>query len=89
MNDPDQNVEFIFGENNNYLQVGNSHFDFDIPARKANGNIFNFTNDAATNEVKRLASNAFAYCFKEGTISITGGMEIEIESNFWDKYLQL
>ena len=77
LNDPDENVEFIFGENNNFHQVGNSHLCFDITVRKANGNNFNFTNDPATNEVLRLVNNTFAYCFKEGTISTTGGMEIE------------
>ena len=77
LNDPDQNVEFIFGENNNYHQVGNSHFGFDITVRKADGNIFNFTNDPATNEVIGLVTNAFAYCFQEGTMSTTGGMELE------------
>ena len=28
LNDPDQNVEFIFGENNTYHQVGNCHLEF-------------------------------------------------------------
>ena len=77
MNGPDQNVEFIFGENNNDHQVGNSHLGFDITVRKADGNNFKFTNDPATNEVIRLVNNAFAYCFKEGTMSTTGGMEVE------------
>ena len=77
MNDPDQNFDFIFGKNNNYHQVGNSYRGFDITVREANGNNFNFTNDPATNEVIRMVNNAFAYCFKEGTLSTTGGMEIE------------
>ena len=77
MNDPDQKVEFIIGKNNNYHQVGNSHFGFDITVRKADGNNFNFTNDPATNEVIRLVNNAFAYCFKEGIISTTGGKQFE------------
>ena len=77
LNDPDQNVEIIFGGNNKYYQVGNSHFGFDITVRKADGNIFYFTHNPATNEVKRSVRNAFACCFKEGTLSATGGMEIE------------
>ena len=68
LNDPDQNVEFIFGEINNFHQIGNSHLGFDITVHKANGNNFNFTNDPATNEVTRFLNIAFAYCFKEGTI---------------------
>ena len=77
MNDPDQNVEFIFGEIKKYHQVGNSYPGFDITVRKANGNNFNITNDTATNEVIRLVNDAFAYCIKRGTISTTRGMEIE------------
>ena len=30
LNDPDQNMEFIFGEKNNYHQIGNSYLQFDI-----------------------------------------------------------
>ena len=71
MNDPDQNIEFIFGENNNYHQIGNSYLQFDITVRKADNNDFN------NNEVIRLVNNALAHCFKEGTIQTTGGMEIE------------
>ena len=67
----------MFGENNNYHQVGNSHLGFDITVRKANGHNFNFTNDPATNELIRLVNNAFAYCSREGTLATTGGMEIE------------
>ena len=77
LKDSDQNVEFIFGEKNKYHQVGISHFGFDITVRKANGGNFIFTNDPATNGVIRLVNNASAYCFKEGTISTTRGMEIE------------
>ena len=75
LNDPDQNIEFIFGENNNYHQVGNSYLQFDITVRKADN--LNFNNDDAVNEVIRLVNNAFAHCFKEGVILTTGGMEIE------------
>ena len=30
LNDPDQNIEFIFGDNNIYHQIGNSYLQFDI-----------------------------------------------------------
>ena len=30
LNDPDQNIEYIFGENNNYHQIGNSYLQLDI-----------------------------------------------------------
>ena len=60
LNDPDQNVEFIFGENNNYHQIGNSYLEFDITVRNTAGN---FIDDGSN---IRLINNAFAYCFKEG-----------------------
>ena len=77
LNDPNQNVYFIFGENINYHRPGNSQLGFDITVREADGNNFNFTIDPATNEVLRLVNNAFAYYFKEATPATTGGMEIE------------
>ena len=71
LNDSNQNVEFIFGENNNYHQIGNAYLEFDITVRNTAGN---FTNAS----VIRLVNNAFAYCFKEATLATTGGMDIEI-----------
>ena len=70
INDSNQNVEFIFGENNKFHQIGNGHLEFDITVRNTAGN---FTNAI----VIRLVKNAFAYCFKEATLITTGGMEIE------------
>ena len=70
LNDSNQNVEFIFGEINNFRQIGNSYLEFDITVRNTAGN---FTNTS----VIRLVNNAFAYCFKEATLTTTGGMEIE------------
>ena len=72
LNDPNQNVEFIFGENNNYHQIGNAYLQFDITVRRDPN--ANFTNA----DVIRLVNNAFAYTFKEATLSTTGGSEIEI-----------
>ena len=34
LNDSNQNVEFIFGKNNNYHQIGNAYLEFDITFRK-------------------------------------------------------
>ena len=70
LNDCNQNVECIFGENNNYHQIGNAYLEFDITVRNTAGN---FTNAS----VIRLVNNAFAYCLKEATLTTTGGMEIE------------
>ena len=71
LNDVNQNVEFIFGENNNYRQIGNAYLEFDITVRNDAGN---FTNAS----VIRLVNNAFAYCFKEAYLTTTGGMDIEV-----------
>ena len=71
LNDSNQNVEFIFGENNNYHQIGNAYLEFDITVRN---DADNFTNDS----VIRLVNNAFAFCFKEASITTTGGMDIEV-----------
>ena len=71
LNDSNQNVEFIFGENNNYHQIGNAYLEFDITVRSTAGN---FTNAS----VIRLVNNAFAFCFKEASLTTTGGMDIEV-----------
>ena len=70
LNDVNQNVEFIFGENNNYHQIGNGYLEFDITVRNTAGN---FTNASAI----RLINNAFAYCFTQATLSTTRGMDLE------------
>ena len=75
LNDSNQNVEFIFGENNNYYQIDNAYLEFDITIRKAV--------EAPNNPILvdgdqiRLINNAFAYCFSQATLSTTGGMDIE------------
>ena len=69
LNDSDQNIEFIFGENNKYHQIGNSYFQFDITVQDPTAG-FN------ANAEIRLVDNAFAYCFKEAVLATTGGMEL-------------
>ena len=71
LNQSDQNIEFIFGENNNYHQVGNSYLEFDITVRREDN--ANFTNNSRI----RLTNNAFAYCFKEARLSVTSGSDLE------------
>ena len=72
LNQSDQNIEFIFGENNNYHQIGNSYLEFNITVRK--NDTTNFHND----DPIRLVNNGFAYCFREArlTTSIRGDFEI-------------
>ena len=71
MNQSDQNIKFVFGENNNYHQVGNSYLEFDITVRREDN--ANFTN----NSFIRLTNNAFAYYFKEARIGVTSGSDLE------------
>ena len=75
LNDSNQNVEFIFGENNNFHQIGNAYLEFDITITKIaappNNPILIDTDQL------RLINNAFAYCFTQATLSTTGGMDLE------------
>ena len=68
----DHNIEFIFGENNNYHQIGNAYLDFNITVRKKDTT--NFHND----DPVRLVNNGFAYCFKEARLTTSIGGDIEI-----------
>ena len=71
MNQSDENIEFKFGENYNYYQIGNGYLEFDITVRKNDNTRFDY------DDPKRLLNNAFAFCFKEARISTTIGSDIE------------
>ena len=75
LNDSNQSVDFIFGENNNYHQIGNAYLEFDITIRKI-VEIPNNPNFIVTDQI-RLINNAFAYCFTQATLSTTGSMDLE------------
>ena len=72
LNQSDQNIEFIFGENNNYHQIDNAYLEFNITVRKNDDTNFHFDDPV------RLINNGFAFCFKEGRLSTTIGSDIEI-----------
>ena len=72
LNESDQNIEFIFGENNNYHQIGNAYLEFNITVRK--NDTTNFHND----DPVRLVNNGFAFSFKEARLSTSVGGDIEI-----------
>ena len=72
LNQSDQNIEFIFGENNNYHQIGNAYLEFNITVRKNDPT--NFHKD----DPIRLVNNGFAYCFKEARLTTSFGGDIEI-----------
>ena len=69
LNDSDQNVAFIFGENNNHHQISNAYIEFDLTVPNL------FANFDETSGI-RLINNAFAY-FKEAFLSTTGGSDME------------
>ena len=75
VNSENQNIKFYFGENLNYIQIGNAYLESDILVRKADAT--NFTN---VDEI-RLVNNALAYVFQEARLSTSAGTEIEHNKN--------
>ena len=67
INQSDQNIEFIFGENNYYHQIGNAYLEFNITVRKNDPTNFH------TDDPIRLLNNAFAFCFKEARLTTSIG----------------
>ena len=71
LNQSDQNIEFIFGKNNNYNQIGNGYLEIKIKVRKGDTTYF-YIEDPI-----RLVNIAFAFCFKEARLSTNIGCDIE------------
>ena len=65
----------------NYDQIGKAYLQSDIAVRKAAGNNFEVTNDAATNEVTRLIKKVFAIRFKKVLLGTTRGANLEHNQN--------
>ena len=82
LNQSDRNIEFIFGENKKYDQIGNGYLEFDVTVRKKVKTIFHFDDPI------RLVNNGFAFCFKQARLSTTIGLILYIK-NCVDKYLLL
>ena len=64
-------TKLYFGENHNFIQVGNAYLEFDIKIRKVDNT--NFTNA----DKIRLFNNDFAYTNHDARISTSSGVEIE------------
>ena len=79
VNNENQNIKFYFGENLNYIQIGNAYLEIDIEVKKAAGADPPVALEDADNI--RLVNNAFAYVFQEGRISTSAGTEIEHKKN--------
>ena len=71
LNHSDQKIEFIFGETNNYYQIGNGYLELDVTVRKVD------TNNFHREEPISLVNNAFGFSFKEPRLSTTLGSHIE------------
>ena len=71
LNQSDQNIEFIFGENNTYHQRGNGYLEFDITVRKSDSTNFHYEDPIS------LVTNGFAFCFEEARLSTTIGSDNE------------
>ena len=65
LNNADQNIEFIFGENNNYHQIGKAYLEFDITVSNPTVNPAVFDHNSPI----RLTNNGFAYVFQEARLS--------------------
>ena len=55
--DPNQNIEFTFGEIDNYHQKGNGYLEFGITVRRNDNTNFHYDDPI------RLLNYGFAYCF--------------------------
>ena len=73
-------IKFYFGENHNFIQVGNGHLEFDIGIRRNDGDAFHI-GLAPPGDTIRLVNNAFAYTIHDARISTSAGVEIEQNKN--------
>ena len=71
LNQSDQNIEFSFGEDNNYHQIGNGYLEFNITVRKNDSTNFHIEDPI------RILNKGYAFCFKEARLSTTIGSDIE------------
>ena len=69
-------IKFFFGENHNFIQIGNGYLEFDIRVRRADGNAFAI-GLAPGGDIIRLVNNAFAYTIHDARISTSSGVEKE------------
>ena len=71
LNQSVQNIEFFFGENNNYHQIDNGYLERIITVRKSD------TAKLHIEDPIRLVNNGYAFCFKEARLSTSIGSDIE------------
>ena len=66
LNDSDQNINFIFGENITCQQIGNAYLEYDITVQDPAADFDN-------NSRIRLTNNGLAYVFQEAVLATTSG----------------
>ena len=64
-------MELTFRKNNDCHQIGNGYLESEITKRENDGTNFHY------DDLIRLRSNGFAFCFKEARLSTTVGSDIE------------
>ena len=62
----DHDFDFVFGENNNYHQIGNAYLHYELLIEKDVADAANRV--LMVGDVISLVNNAFAYCFKEAKL---------------------
>ena len=70
LNDQDQNIKFVFAENNNYHQIGNAYLEYDITVQDPAAVFDN-------NSRIRLTNNGLAYVFQEAVLATTSGSNLK------------
>ena len=74
LNDSDQNIDFLLGENNNYHQIGIAYIQKKLTKKE----VANAADSVLVyDDVINILNNAFAHCFKEARLSTTGSLDIE------------
>ena len=78
VNAENSQIKFYFGENHNFIHIGNGCLEFDIRVRRVNGNPFSVAvNDLDPKDLIRLVNIAFVYTIHDARISTSAGVEIE------------
>ena len=75
LNDFIQNTDFNFGKNNTYHPISNTYLQYEMSIEKVVANAADRV--PVDGDAIRLVKNAFACCFEEARLSITGGSDIE------------
>ena len=76
INDQNQGINLVFGENNDYHQISTGYFKNDITLRKNSCDINNIADGTAGDPIRKTII-AFAYAFSIPTLSTTRGEEKE------------